>query len=188
MKQPDKQLLEAVIEPKLPGAVRQIKQACAAGADPNSICPQTSSSQGAVRAGSTLLTHAVQDWSCRVVEKLLECGADPNLADEPGWTPWMASTLVDESRRDRMQELLLQFGACKDGDYIRELVEAVHQGDTGRASALFKSKQDFAILSSFRVDLVRHTISKQNTAMLQLLFQKGLQAETSHLYWSIRYD
>lgn len=185
-KQAEAQLLQSVIEPRRPGAIGQIAAACAAGADPNGLCPETSSSRGPVRAGRTLLTHAIQDWSSRVVEKLLECGADPNLADRLGWTPWMASTLVDESKRSRIQGLLLQFGARPEGDGIRALADAIYDGCVERAAALLESAPDLERLSAFRVDLVRHTIFKQNTAMLELLIRHGLRPDAEHLSWTVR--
>lgn len=99
MKQAEKDLLNAVLEPRKPGALQTIESACAAGADPDGICPEGSTPQGHVPPGRTLLTHAVTEGSSKAVQKLLECGADPNLKDQNGWTTWMASTLTKARRR-----------------------------------------------------------------------------------------
>ena len=99
----DKTLLQAVIEPRKQGALKRIDDACAAGANPNASCPECSTSTGFVPGGSTLLTHSVREGASLVVEKLLGCGADANLQDENGWTPWMASTLLEGRKRDRVQ-------------------------------------------------------------------------------------
>lgn len=129
LEQANKALLQAVIEPRKAGAIGQLQDACAAGADPNGICPETSSSSGPVRAGRTLLTHAIAEGASRVVEKLLECGADANRIDELGWSPWMASTLAEESKRERIQGLLTHFGARKEGDHLGDLARAIYNGE-----------------------------------------------------------
>ncbi len=183
----NQRLLQAVIEPRKYGAIRDIEEACAAGADPNRICPDTSSSRGPVRAGSTLLTHAIHEGSSRAVEKLLAGGADPNLMDELGWTPWMASTLVDESKRDRIQELLRRYGARREGDSIGELARAIYDGAVDRAAGLFASTRDLEILPTFRVDLVRHTINAKNTPMLELLIRHGLEPTLGFLGQAVRH-
>ncbi|MEM7250719.1 MAG: ankyrin repeat domain-containing protein [Pseudomonadota bacterium] len=162
-------LLEAVIEPRRKGAIDRIKEACAAGADPNRICPETSSSHGLVRGGTTLLTYAISQENVRVVETLLECGASPDLADRLGWTPWMASTAIDESKRARMQSLLAQFGATTSGEHIGTLARAIFAGDVVRAESLIVSNEDPKILSTFRVDLVARQVATRNESMLALL-------------------
>lgn len=178
-------LLEAVIEPRKHGAMQQIEEACAAGADPNGICPETSSSRGRVRGGTTLLTHAVHEGAARAVERLLACGADPNRADQLGWTPWMASTLTDESKREQIQSLLLAHGAQKAGESIGELVRAVYAGDLERAGSLIESEQDFRLLATFRVDLVQRMISNHQTEMLELLIRHGLKPDHGYLRWAV---
>jgi len=65
-----------------------------------------------------------------------------------------ASTLVDESKRSRIQESLLQFDASKDGEHIGQLARAIFAGDVEQATKLIKSNHDIEILSNFRVDLV----------------------------------
>jgi hypothetical protein len=57
----DERLLAAVLAPRRKGALRQIADACAAGADPNGRIPEDCDASGPVRPGSTLLTQAIQD-------------------------------------------------------------------------------------------------------------------------------
>lgn len=185
-KQADKKLLRAVLEPRAQGALRQIADACAAGADPDAITPETSTASGYVRPGSTLLTHAVHDSSSKAVQKLLECGADPNLQDQNGWTPWMASTLVDGSKRDRIQESLLQYGAQKVGEHIGRLIRAIFDGDLEQASELIQSEQDIKVLSNFRVDLVDSQLASHNSPMLQFLLERNMTPTSSHLLNAVR--
>lgn len=187
IEQANEALLQAVIEPRKAGAIQQIEEACRSGADPNGICPETSASSGPVRAGRTLLTHAIAEGASRVVEKLIHCGADANLVDELGWSPWMLSTLAEESKRERIQGLLTHCGARKEGDHLGDLARAIYNGQVDRAATLFKSEADLSILATYRVDLVRHTISQKNTAMLELLLQHGLTPNSDHLYWAIHH-
>ena len=184
----DKELLRAILEPRQPGALQKIADACAAGADPNAICPETSTATGPVRAGSTLLTHSIHEWASNAVKKLLEGGADPNLADENGWTPWMASTLVDESKRGRIQEVLTKHGATKSGEHIGQLARAIVDGNVEEATALMESDADLEILATFRVDLVGHQIRSSNAPMLDLLLQRKMTPTSTHLLNSIRSD
>ncbi len=184
----DKELLRAVLEPRKPGALQKIADACAAGADPNGICPECSTSAGPVRAGSTLLTHSVHEWASNAVKKLLECGADPNLADENGWTPWMASTLVDESKQSRIQEALVEYGATRSGEHIGPLARAIAGGNVAEATALMESDADLGILATFRVDLVGHQIRNNNAAMLELLLTRNMKPNSTHLLNAIRSD
>ncbi|MGI9271443.1 MAG: ankyrin repeat domain-containing protein [Woeseiaceae bacterium] len=184
----DKKLLRAVLEPRKQGALKQIADACAAGADPNRICPETSTSNGYVRGGSTLLTQAISDWSSKAVAKLLECGADPNLVDRNGWTPWMASTLVDESKRDRIQKSLTEYGASTDGEHIGRLARAIADGDVDQATKLTETDQDLQVLSSFRVDLVGHQISTDNPKMLEFLLQRGMTPSSTNRTNAVRFS
>lgn len=182
----DKKILRAVLEPRKDGALQKIADACAAGANPDGICPACSTSTGPVRQGSTLLTHSIHEWASKAVAKLLECGADPSLADQNGWTPWMASTLVDESKRDRIQDLLVQHGAEKSGDHIGQLVRAIADGRVDQVPALIKSDQDLEIVSSFRVDLVGHQIRAGNAQMLEFLLERKMIASSTNLINAIR--
>lgn len=185
-KKSDKDLLQAVLEPRKKGALKQIAAACAAGADPNAICPEGSTSRGHIRPGNTLLTHSIHEWASRAVQKLLECGADPNLEDENGWTPWMASTVVDESKQDRIQKSLLEFGARRDGDHIGQLVRAVYDGDVEQASKLIKSDDDMKVISNFRIDLVGHQIANGNPQMLELLLARNMVPTSTNLLNAVR--
>lgn len=184
--QVDKELLRAVLEPRKEGALQQITKSCDAGADPNGICPEGSTPRGYVRAGSTLLTHAIHEGSFRAVNKLLECGADPNLEDQNGWTPWTASTLVDESPRSKIQAPLLRFGARKDGEHIGQLARAILSGEVELALKLLKSDRDLEVLSSFRVDLVGRQIANNNAPMLELLLERNMPTTSTHLLNAIR--
>lgn len=185
-KRSDKELLRAVLEPRMPGAIQRIADAISAGANPNAICPQCSTSTGPVRAGSTLLTHAIDAWSSKAAKKLLECGADPNLPDQNGWTPWMASTLVDESKRGRIQEVLTQYGADRTGEHIGDLARAIAGGDVDQAASLIETNQDLEVLSTFRVDLVGRQISMHNAPMLEFLLEREMTPGSTNLLNAIR--
>lgn len=174
-------LLRAVLEPRKSGALKAIRQACADGADPNRTCPDTSTAAGHVRGGSTLLTHSITCDASRVVDVLLECGADPNRADDNGWTPWMASTLADESKRDRIQASLSDAGASRDGEHIGQLARAVFNGDVGQAADLIQSDADILPLATFRTDLLGTQMHDGNTAMVRWLLEQGMPATSSHL-------
>jgi len=185
-KRADKELLRAVLEPRKPGALKKIADACNAGADPNAICPECSTSTGHVRAGSTLLTHSIHEWSSNAVKKLLECGADPSLADKNGWTPWMASTLVDESKRGRIQDALAQKGADRAGEHIGPLARAIADGDIDGATSQMKSDEDLDVLATFRVDLVGHQIRSGNAPMLEFLLARNMTPSSTNLINAIR--
>ncbi len=185
-KKANKALLRAVLEPRRPGALNAIADAVDAGADPNAVCPDTSTSSGPVRGGSTLLTHSVSECASRAVQKLLECGADSSLADENGWTPWMASTVADESKRDRMQAMLEEHGADKRGEHIGPLARAIAGGDVSEAEALIESDEDLKVLATFRVDLVGHQIRTHQAPMLEFLLQRGMASSSTNLLNAIR--
>ncbi len=182
----DKALLKAVLEPRRPGALEKISSACAAGADPNMICPETSTAAGFVPGGSTLLTQAIRACESKAVARLLGSGADPNLADQNGWTPWIASTLADESKRRRIQASLVEHGAEQVGDHIGELARAIAGGDVDRAGQLNQSPEDFKILSTFRVDLVGHQIRSGNARMLEYLLESGMSPSSTNLSNAVR--
>ncbi len=188
MSKAQKKLLAAVLEPRKPGALAQISEAVLAGADPNGICPETSTSRGPVRAGSTLLTHSVHEEATRAVARLLECGADPNLEDENGWTPWMASTLAGESKRRTLQSDLKEHGAADDRGHIGELARAIGNGDLAEARTLVRSSRDFEALSRFRVDLIGTQISTRHHAMLDYLLRQGVPPGSTHLVNAVRND
>jgi hypothetical protein len=182
----DKELLHAVLEPRKQGAMQAIADACGRGANPNAICPECSTAHGFVPGGSTLLTHSIHEGSFKAVAKLLECGADPNLADQNGWTPWMASTLVDGSKQSRIQGVLAQYGAKKSGDHIGRLARAVSNGDVNEAAGLIESGRDLEILAAFRIDLVGLQVSSGNAPMLKFLFDHGMAPTSTNLVNAIR--
>jgi len=185
-KRAQKELLRAVLEPRKQGALQKIADAISAGADPNAICPECSAPTGRMRAGSTLLTHSIHECAANAVKKLLECGADPSLIDQNGWTPWMASTLVDESKRDRIQEALTQHGANKTGEHIGQLAGAIYDGDVDQAATLIKTDQDLEVLSTFRIDLVGHQIRMHNAPMLELLLERNMTPSSTNLLNAVR--
>ena len=187
-KQAGKLLLQAVLEPRRPGALKQIEDACEAGADPNAVVAETSTSRGHVPGGRTLLTHSVHEEASKAVARLLVCGADPNLEDALGWTPWMASTVIDESKRQRIQADLIEHGATQQGDYIGQLARAIADGDVDGAKALATSDRDFEILTSFRVDLVARQVPGGNPKMLQWLLERGMQASSTVLHNAVRFN
>ena len=186
MKRAEKELLRAVLEPRKKGAIQKIAEACAAGADPNAICPECSTANGYVRHGSTLLTHSIHEWASLAVESLLKCGADPSLVDQNGWTPWMASTLVDESKIDRIQAQLAQYNADKSGEHIGPLARAIANGNLEQVAELIKSDQDLKVLATFRVDLVGHQIRVKNAEMLGFLLEHKMTPTSTNLLNAVR--
>lgn len=185
-RQADRALLKAVLEPRAPAALRQIAESCAAGADPNGITPDTSTSRGHVRSGSTFLTHSVHEEASLAVEALLAAGADPNLADENGWTPWMASSLIDESKQRKIRAALTEAGAEPHGEHIGALACALFAGDLATAQSLLQTSDDLRALSTFRVDLIARAAADQNTAMLAFLLEGGMPPNSTHLANAIR--
>ena len=169
-------LVNAVLNPRKPNALKVISEACANGADVNGLADN----------GNTLLTQAIHDSASRAAEVLLANGADVNLADQNGWTPWMASTVCDETKRARIQALLIQNGASKIGDHIGNLIRSIVNADATKFHAHFKSQQDLKIISTFRVDLVRYQINHNNLEMLQLLLNNNMIVEQSHLACAVR--
>ncbi|MEM9744086.1 MAG: ankyrin repeat domain-containing protein [Pseudomonadota bacterium] len=185
---PHTDLLRAVLNPRKPGALKAINEACTAGADPNALLSVDSTDLAPcpVRIGSTLLTHSIGQDALNAVKALLACGADPNRADSDGWTPWMASTLADESKRDRIQAALLEHGAKTSGEHIGSLISAIYDGDVAAVPALIESDDDMAIVATFRVDLVGHHVDSGNVAMLSLLAEHGMHLQPQHLTSAIR--
>lgn len=185
-KRADKELLGAVLEPRKAGALQRVADAISAGADPNAICPESSTPTGRVRAGSTLLTHSIHEGASNAVKKLLECGAEPNLPDQNGWTAWMASTLVDESKRIRIQESLTKYGADRTGEHIGQLARAIADGNVGQAIALIETDRDLDVLATFRVDLVGHQIRMHNAPMLEFLLEHKMTPSPTNFLNAIR--
>ncbi|MDJ0712360.1 MAG: ankyrin repeat domain-containing protein [Woeseiaceae bacterium] len=187
-KKANQNLMRAVLEPRKPGALKAIADAIEAGADPNAVCAEGSTSRGRVRGGSTLLTHAIHQWESNAVAKLLECGADPNRADENGWTPWMASTLADESKRRKIQDSLDAYGADKSGEHINALASAIDNGDVDGARELVKSEDDFRVLATFRVDLLGNALGDNNAGMAEFLLENGMKPTSTHLTNAVRFN
>ena len=183
----DKRLFSAVLEPRKSGAISLIKTCCDEGANPNLVTIETSTSMGHVQAGHTLLTFSVHEGNSRAVEALLDCGADVNLADELGWTPWMASTVAFD-KRDIIQEILLKNGAYQDGAYIGDLIHAISDGNMELAKYLFTSEKDLIQISNFRVDLLRHQLRNKQTDMFLYLLEVGMPIEDDLLYWAVTHQ
>ncbi|MEM9623653.1 MAG: ankyrin repeat domain-containing protein, partial [Pseudomonadota bacterium] len=181
-------LLRGVLEPRKPGALDAIVAAIEAGADPDAVTSETNTSNGHVPAGRTLLTHAVHEEATKVVKRLLEGGADPSLLDALGWTPWMASTLVDESKRDHIQTLLRTHGADESGAQIGELARAVYDGDLQRVRSMDAEHADFQLLNSFRVDLLGRQVGAVNIEMLEYLLANGMSSSSTNLVNAVRFE
>ena len=177
---PNNMLLKAVLEPRRTGAIAAIKDSCAAGANPNSVLREGSTSYGPVLAGMTLLTFSIHHEASRVVEALLLAGADPDLKDDLGWSPWAASTLTDD-KRERIQSMLIEAGGKPEGEHLGALARAIYTGDVEQASSLLQGKQDLQTLSTFRVDLVAHQIAHRQMPMLQWLLDQAMPCDTTHL-------
>ena len=182
----NKSLLKAVLEPRKPGALEQIATACEAGADPNGITPETSTSRGFVHGGSTLLTHSVREEAFFAVKALLAAGADPNLTDENGWTPWMASSLIDESKQRKIRDALTEAGAAPNGEHIGALGRALFAGDLAAAQELVESPGDLRVLATFRVDLLGRALSDRNVPVARFLLEGGMPGTSTHLTNAIR--
>jgi len=180
---PRQQLLKAVLNPDLS---RFISKACDAGANPNEICPEISTSYGHIRGGSTLLILAINEGFTRTVQHLLENGADANLTDDNGWKPWAASLLTDEYERNAIQKLLLEYGSEKSDEHLAELARAISDGDLPRSKKALKTKQDLNILSNFRVDFVGQQIALNNMPMLAFLLENKMPANSTNLINAIR--
>ena len=179
-------LLKAVLEPRKPGALEQIATACESGADPNGITPETSTSRGFVHGGSTLLTHSVREEATFAVKALLKAGADPNLTDENGWTPWMASSLIDESKQRKIREALTEAGATPSGEHIGALARALFAGDLATAEGLVQSPDDLRVLPTFRVDLLGRALADRNDSVARFLLEGGMPGTSTHLTNAIR--
>ena len=98
----------------------------------------------------------------------------------------MASTMVEESKFERIQESLLQFGAVRDGEHIGALIRAIHSGDVEQARKLIRSDNDMKAIANFRVDLVGHQIATGNLPMLELLLERNMQPSSTNLANAVR--
>ena len=94
-------------------------------------------------SGRTPLTEAILGGmgDSRIVDVLLELGADPDLKDAEGWSPWIAclSRLDDPvvaSRQRRIHALLEKAGASRSDEAAFALYQAVCAGDIARVRAL----------------------------------------------------
>lgn len=73
------------------------------GCDPNHICDFNN---------LTILSNAAYLGSCESAKALLDNGADPNLKNPDGSTPYTrAKHINDVEKRERMQKLLKDYGA-----------------------------------------------------------------------------
>ena len=178
-------LFHAVLDPYAPDAIDTTKPALAEGANPNLICEDASSTSGYVRGGLSLLVYAIQDADLKLIRALLAAGADVNLKDQLGWTPWVASLLAPDYKQ-KIQKLLLENGAVKHSEHLEQLCHAIYEGDFVLAKESFKTKEDLQLLSNFRVDLVQKNISDKHNEMLSFLFDNGMPCNASYLYWAIR--
>ncbi len=183
----DIELFDVAIEPWVPGAIQKIKKYCAEGANPNLICMGASTTRGPVQKGLTLLTHSIHNGASRAVESLLEGGADPNLKDMLGWTPWMASSTAFD-KRERIQTLLKEYGVVTEGGHIGELCSAIFDGDLNTAQAALSSPDDLQVLSTFRVDLIGHQIRNKQIEMLTYLLESGMPYDANQLYSAVRHQ
>ena len=183
---PAEKLLQAVLEPRKAGAIAAITDACAAGADPNAVIPEGSTAPVRLFPGRTLLTHSVHEEASRACKALLTAGADPKLRDKLGWTPWMATTLVDAAKQREIRDALAEAGGTPDGEHIGTLVRAVYDGDVARSEALLQGPDDVQVLASYRVDLLAKQVGDRNLAMIEWLLARGLEPNGSHLAAAVR--
>ena len=177
----DQKLFDAVLDPYAPDAIDTIKRALAEGANPNLICEDASSTSGYLRGGLSLLVYAIQDADLKLIRALLAAGADVNLKDQLGWTPWVASLLAPDYKQ-KIQTLLLENGAVKHSKHVAQLCHAIYEGDVALVKESFKTKEDLQLLSNFRVDLVQKNISDKHNEMLSFLFDNGMPCNASYLY------
>ncbi len=113
--------------------------------------PQLATDRGT--NGNTLLNLAVSLHAPPIVEALLAAGADPNVANDRGWTPLHQAAY---SNQPRLAELLLHAGADLD-------LEAHGSGGTPLVVALFWGHRELADL-----------LSKHSTAPGNLRVAAGL--------------
>lgn len=174
----NRRLLQAVLDPRRPKALRSMTEACADGADPNGYCDD----------GSTLLTHSVHSEASRAVEKLLELGADANMQDRNGWTPWAASLLTDRAsaKRETIQALLLQYGAQPSGEAMARAFIAAYDGDVETLASLLRADTDLRPLRTYRIDLLDHARRQRNHAVLELLLQHAMKPRPHDLTMAIK--
>ncbi len=167
---PNDKLFQAIAFSDRPGAelrLREMEKARAEGAEMN----------GFFRDGTTPLTSAIQGGmgSPGAVAKLLEWGADPDLRDRNGWTPWAAclARLEDRVVADRMADIrdsLQSRVTDKSDEQVLQLERAVAKGDRSRVEALLNAGVN---LNAPIIHPLWIAVENQDRALVELLLRHG---------------
>lgn len=131
--------------------------------------------------GHTPLTEAIGGGMGypKVVKLLLELGADPNLADATGQTPWQACLLrrhdrVVEREYRRIRTLLEECGADRRGEELFELEELAAAGDMDGVRRMVE--RGVALEASYAVPLAA-AIGNDQGAIAEWLLHRGANVE-----------
>jgi hypothetical protein len=119
-----------MVDSMFDGDLSPLANLLSAGMDPNSQLP-------GFCGGHTLLMSAAYSNEPRLVELLLRHGADPNAADDKGWTPLMFAVALDET---------LAASATTSAAVVRLLVDG--GGHVGARNAKGHSADDILALQT----------------------------------------
>jgi ankyrin repeat protein len=133
------------------------------------------------KQGVSLLTHAIRSADYKVIEALLEHGADANEAFVPGISYLGHAVRTGDSK---LAELLLDHGAdmnAAGSDGISPLARAVDAGQSAVARLLLKRG---AIIPPARPDtpsLLQRAAEHDDINTIRLLLERGIDIETPFL-------
>jgi|GEM_PF-2465990 len=135
-------------------------------------------------SGRTPLTEAILGGmgSAGIVGVLLDLGADPDLKDSEGWSPWIAclSRLDDPvvaSRQRRIQTLLEKAGASRADESAFALYQAVCAGDVDRVRALI----GIALPESWPLSPRSAAVGCDRIEILRMLDEAGIDPEAPRI-------